>query len=316
MSTLTVENVESPEQWSRAVKLRNAYNPDGPIPVERAVNYALAEKADVPKRRFLLTRDGIDLVYGSIIQYYWTPNPDLFGFHLMFGECEDGVDPGIDFSEATIRELGGAAGTCWYRTDRPVLGEALKRRGYEDGQRNPVACLELADFDPVPWLERRDAVLAEGYEIVDLASYAKARPESWKQDLWRIEMDLFKDVPLPDPWVEVPFEDWVRDLDANPTRFDWQFFALAESRPVAMTQLLPNWVEPALFHTGLTGVRREHRRRRLASAMKGHALALAREAGVRQVYTDNEENNPMFALNVALGFRQVYDTVNAKRRLT
>lgn len=315
MSTLTLEDVDSPEQWRRAVALRNAYNPDGPVPVERAMNYAAAERADVPKRRFLLTRDGVDLLYATIIQYYWTPNPELFGFHLMFGDNEEGVEPGVDLSEQVIVDLGGKEASCWYRTDRPVLGDVLQARGYQDGQRNPVACLDLVTFDPEPWLRRRDEVLDAGYEIIDLESYASLRPDTWKHDLWRFEMEVFQDVPLPDPFVEVPFEDWVRDLEANPMRFDWLFFATQGGRPVALTQLFPNWVEPTLFHTGLTGVGREHRRRGLASALKGHALARAKEAGIARVYTDNEENNPMFTLNLALGFRQVYETVNAKKRL-
>lgn len=315
MSTVTLEVVETQDQWRRAVALRNAYNPDGPITVERAMNYAAAMNERVPQRRLLLSREGVDLACASVVQQYWTPFPECFSCQVMLSDSDEGAEEAIDACEEAVLDLGGMVATSWYRTDRPVLRDALLARGYEEGQRNPVACLELSGFDAAPWLARREGVLAGGYEIVDVATFAERHPETWKSDLWRLEMDIFQDVPLPEPFQEVPFEDWVRDLDANPIRFDWQFFALWGGQPVALSQLLPNWVVPTLFHTGLTGVRREHRRRGLASALKGHALASAKGAGVERVYTDNEENNPMFGLNLALGFRQVYESVHTRRTL-
>lgn len=315
MSTLTVEDVVTPEQWRRAVALRNSYNPDGPVTVERAMNYEAAEKPGVPKRRFLMSRDGRDLSYGTVIQQYWTPSPGLYGFHLMMAPGDEGIDEGVEFAESQVREFGGNEATCWYRTDRPALGDALLRRGYIEGQRNPVACLDLLSFDRGRWNAQSERIAADGYEIVDLLTYGKANPDTWKWDLWRIEMDIFADVPLPDPFVEVPFEDWVRDLDANEMKFEWQFFALRNGRPVALTQVFANWVDSTIAHTGLTGVSREHRRQGLATALKAQALTRIKDAGVQRIYTDNEEKNPMFSLNLALGFREVYATVNMKRSL-
>jgi len=55
----------------------------------------------------------------------------------------------------------------------------------------------------------------------------------------------------------------------------------------------------------LTGVVRTHRRRGVATALKVKGVEWARARGVRVIETDNEENNPMFDLNVALGYRPV-----------
>ncbi|MCD4691179.1 GNAT family N-acetyltransferase, partial [bacterium] len=60
--------------------------------------------------------------------------------------------------------------------------------------------------------------------------------------------------------------------------------------------------DPTKLHTGLTGTVRSHRRRGIATALKVAAIDLAKKRGVATIETDNEENNPMYALNVELGF--------------
>ena len=53
---------------------------------------------------------------------------------------------------------------------------------------------------------------------------------------------------------------------------------------------------------GLTGVLRSHRRRGIALALKLLTFKYAQAQGVRYIETGNEENNPMYDLNVMLGF--------------
>ena len=54
--------------------------------------------------------------------------------------------------------------------------------------------------------------------------------------------------------------------------------------------------------TGSLGVLREYRRQGIATSLKIKAFEKLRKKGIRQVRTDNEENNPMYKINVALGF--------------
>jgi len=56
------------------------------------------------------------------------------------------------------------------------------------------------------------------------------------------------------------------------------------------------------LETGLTGVRREYRRRGLATALKSQNIEKAKILGTKQIQTSNEESNPMFQLNLRLGF--------------
>jgi len=83
-------------------------------------------------------------------------------------------------------------------------------------------------------------------------------------------------------------EDWVIAVDGE----KW----------VGMSNLYAPKHNPELALTALTGVVRSHRRRGIATALKAKVLSGAKEAGVKFVKTGNEENNPMFKLNLALGF--------------
>ena len=51
-----------------------------------------------------------------------------------------------------------------------------------------------------------------------------------------------------------------------------------------------------------TGVVRTHRRRKIATALKVLAQQKAIEYGAKTIITDNEENNPMYQINLKLGF--------------
>jgi mycothiol synthase len=58
----------------------------------------------------------------------------------------------------------------------------------------------------------------------------------------------------------------------------------------------------SLLHTSFTGVRRSYRRRGIATALKLRSIQVAHQMDTRQIQTNNEENNPMFHLNLRLGF--------------
>jgi len=312
-----VEPVQTREQWERAVALRNISTPEGPTTVERAMNYSAAIPQRVPKFKFLVTSGGNDLAYLSILQAYWFDNAELFDFDFHYDKDMSAIEAAIDLAEQTIRENGGKIASCWCRTDRPEGRDALLRRGYEEGQRNPVGMIELSSFEPADWAEQVAKVKGDPqYRIVTIADYAAANPDAWMHDYWRLEMDLLADVPLPEPWKDIPFEDWKKELLANEQKLDWMYFALHDDALAGTTQLLPNFVDSRIMNTGLTGVRRDYRRRGLATALKANAFTLAKAAGAERIYMDNEVNNPMYQLNLALGVRPIFEYVNTRRTLT
>jgi len=62
-------------------------------------------------------------------------------------------------------------------------------------------------------------------------------------------------------------------------------------------------------------VLRSHRRRGLATALKVHAITWAQSLGAKTIATDNEQNNPMYQLNVRLGFKAQFYWVDFMKHL-
>ena len=69
---------------------------------------------------------------------------------------------------------------------------------------------------------------------------------------------------------------------------------------MSVVNIMPT--RPDTLYAGITGVIGSHRRRRIATMLKVKSASYAQTHGYRYIYTDNEENNPMYKLNLQLGF--------------
>jgi GNAT superfamily N-acetyltransferase len=81
------------------------------------------------------------------------------------------------------------------------------------------------------------------------------------------------------------------------------FVALADDEVVGCAGLMPDPDQPRRAEHGLTAVRRDWRRRGVATALKRTTLAWAAANGFTEVYTwTQRDNDGMRALNTHLGF--------------
>jgi GNAT superfamily N-acetyltransferase len=92
--------------------------------------------------------------------------------------------------------------------------------------------------------------------------------------------------------------------------------AIRDGRFVGVTSLWQSLAEKDKLHTELTAVVRSLRRKGIATALKARAIGFAKERGARVIRTENEENNPMYDLNVRLGFRPVPAWWTYRKELT
>lgn len=305
---LTYRLIETPADWDEAARLRNAYAPMEPLlgSQMREANEALPPEAD-PLRRLVIL-NGEAVAFASLVRAFWTPRPELFESRLLY---VPGSVSG-EFALTVLREMaerakerGAAALGIWIDSEDAALGYAVAEFGFEHMQRNPRSRLDLQTFDPSQW----STELPAGYEIRTLAEL-REEVEDWEHRIWRLEMDIMRDVPLPEPFAEIPFAVFRREHEREGFHPETVFIALHGKEWVGMSGLTPSLADRTIYSTGLTGTLRDHRGRSLATAMKVLGLTWAKAHGGLLVGTDNEESNPMFQINLKLGFYRTSDWVS------
>jgi GNAT superfamily N-acetyltransferase len=80
------------------------------------------------------------------------------------------------------------------------------------------------------------------------------------------------------------------------------FVALDHDQLVGTSRAFRNLAKNDQLDGSLTGVIRSYRRRGIATALKLRLIQFAKEYGAAVMLTANEENNPIYTLNRALGF--------------
>ena len=185
---------------------------------------------------------------------------------------------------------------------RPEGIAFLAQRGFEEYDR--MACVEL----PLVGVEAPPVVLPEGVELTSLA----ARPDL-RQSAYETAVEVFAALPDPEPVSAGTFEEWrVRDVDIPNGPLDAYLLAVEGVVVVGYCRLLNEQRGRVIGHA-MTGVRRSHRGRGIAQALKHAAIAWAIERGAEEMSAENAiGNEPMRAINRKLGFVPAPDFVEMK----
>jgi len=172
--------------------------------------------------------------------------------------------------------------------------EFALRLGYTESKRDWTSELELS-HEPPPLPE------LDGIQILSMA--AADSPE-FRRDLHAAFEEIRVDTPRTSPPVPLEFTLFESQVLDDPA-FDLanSFIAVDSGEIVGFTGIYE--AENRIADQWLTGVRRSHRGKGIAKALKIHAIHAARAAGYVRIVTDNDVRNaPMLAINDALGFER------------
>jgi GNAT superfamily N-acetyltransferase len=147
-----------------------------------------------------------------------------------------------------------------------------------------------------------------GIEVVSLTE----RPELFERAYHELALEAFRDFPLDRP-IEISLEDWNREWQLWP---EGSFFALADGELVGMAGLIRDDDRPGRAENSLSAVRRDWRRRGVASLLKRTVLAWAAANGLQEVYTWTQHGNAaMRVVNERLGYETRSVAIRVRGRL-
>jgi GNAT superfamily N-acetyltransferase len=301
----TIRPFESTDEDYRAVvDISNANWPDELSSTESWRHRDRHRNPDFLFRRVVGELDGKIVAAAAYGESVWAhvPGKYFLGIEVHPDHQRKGYGSAMyDHVTGALAERDPLFLTSDTREDKPDFIRFLTKRGFVQMMRYPVSHLNPQTFDFERFEKTERGVKESGIEIVSVPDLP-ARDPDWKRHWFDLESDCWMDVPLPEPPTRGSFEEFASRLDSPNYDAAAHFIALDGGKYVGLTGMWLSVVERHKLYTGLTGVLRSHRRRGIATALKVNGVRYARDYGATIVETDNEENNPMYALNLELGF--------------
>jgi mycothiol synthase len=293
--------------YCASVAINNVNREHNPINVEQE-KQADAQRPDYFFQRIAIELDGEIIGMSECGATPWLDEPDQYFWRYAF--LPDYMDQGYDgVVYADLLERLQAQNPSkllvGVRDDKMSQMQFIKSlTGYELVQTELTSVLDVTQFE----IGRFDGLMRK-MEQKRIQFYSVS--ELQKQDthslhkLWELDWAIVQDVPRASPSKRQPFAEFEKmiatdeayDPDAN-------FIAIHDGDYIGLTGLSFNVVNPTLAYTQLTGVVRDFRRQGIATAIKAHAIQIAKDRGILQIHTMNNEINPMFKLNQQLGFQR------------
>jgi mycothiol synthase len=283
---LVISRVQTDADIEAMISVRRRTDPDLPPPRLENLRHALEANRALT---FLIARLDDAPVGCGFVETVGAPCADG---HLAV--IEESRQRGI--GSALLADVSGRAAA---RGKSELQGEAresdaesrayFERRGYRVVGGEQAVVLDLDAIDPEP------AEPPQGVRIVTRAE----RPDVL-EGMYDVSVEADEDIPGSE-YVR-SFEHFrAQDVDRPTCRAELCFVALAGDEVIGYA-LLDDYGADA--HHGLTAVKREWRRRGVATALKRTQIAIAKKRGFRRLVTESEERNePMRNLNLKLGYR-------------
>ena len=270
-----------------------------------------------PKTEFLKIDNKI-IGYGYSGHHSWAFDKTLLDSNLSF-PCEskylEYAQEYLEYQIANARKIKEVKTfRAWLFQGNDFMTDFYTKNGFEISQVEFVSIIDLKDFDESKFQDSFKKFNSNGFEIKTLNELQESN-EDWESklyDLWHgVEVDVPTDVVEPqkniDEWRAHHLTPWFKPEDF--------FIALDGNKWVALSTYSRGDIESEVISTELTGVLPEYRRKSICTALKVFALSDIKKKGFKKVFTGNEENNPMFHINLMLGFKKIGSEIGCKLAL-
>jgi GNAT superfamily N-acetyltransferase len=256
--------------------------------------------------RWVAECDGNVVGFGHYAQHPHIYDPRKFQLAIVVDPAYHGRGIGgqlFDLVLSEVQQFDPLSVDEWSREDMPCRVGFLQRRGFVEDMRTWYSFLDLTTWDLPRFADKIPAVEAQGLRLRSFAELG-SDDSAVRRKIYEMWLEVRDDVPLPPTEVRTPvsFEQFWEHSD-RPSLLPAAYFLAFDGDDLVGTSALWLAPQPDTLRTGLTAVKRAHRRRGIAFALKVRALEFAIGQGYKRVQTDNESNNRgMLAINVELGF--------------
>lgn len=309
---------DSDADYEAMIALNNAVWPQYPATVEQRQHRDRTRDKKYFFARFLVFVDGRAVALCEYFEPWWTEQGGKY--YIEMEVHPDFQQRGIgsflyDFIMDQIMSDDLKLLCSGTREDKEQSVRFLKKRDFEAVMREPISRLDVTAFDATPFQSYLDRFAASGLTVRTMTDLMAETNDALYR-FYELEWDILQDVPVPEPFVKTEFDVWRKQMEGNPMFMpEACFIAMDGETWVGMSCLWKDVAVPTRLYTGLTGVIRAYRRRGIATALKVQAINFAQRLGIESIETDNEENNPMFQLNLRLGFKPIPAWVSYHKKL-
>jgi GNAT superfamily N-acetyltransferase/N-acetylglutamate synthase-like GNAT family acetyltransferase len=290
------------------IRLWNARRPE--MPKDRAqAQLELNYYAGLIEQDWLIERDGQPAGIVCVVNYEGKVPAEWVECDLLTHENDEAEIAGalIDKAIAVAQEMGASRLGIWTDSRCDWTVSELAKRGFERNQVAPVSRMSLDQPVPQRLLEKRGQAVSRGYRFASLEELT-AEGYQWLEPLYQASTEMREGQPFAEPVPQVPFDDWKQNVTTSPVyQKNLMHVFMDGQKIIGYTRVQGVDFDPEIILTGYTGVVPSYRRQGLATALKVASIENLAQQGYKWLVTDNDETNPMYALNVELGFSPVFE---------
>ena len=209
------------------------------------------------------------------------------------------------------------ARTIWAnaRDDFPQHLEFIQRRGFRELWRNVTQRLAIEEVDFASISDAACQASERDVSIVTLNDEARAN-SNYLRDLHKLHNLIHADVPRAGYFTPCSYDEFTDEFLRGTHIPDGYFLAKHGAQYVGLSYLQKVDADPLTLEVGLTGIRREYRRRGIAKALKLHTIKYAKEHGFEAIETGSDSTNEaILSLNESVGFSKTYAWVTFEKEL-
>ncbi len=311
----TVREFQDDSDYDLMVQIEDAVRPDE----SDSADFWREEDNESKKhylKRFLAFDDGQVIGSAELVAGYWWSEPHQYFLWAAVLPHYQGRGAGKQLHRAMCDALGDRpihALVASVRDDMQRGVRFVEDRGFQFMQRDAASELCLAAFDPTSVADVQTKLSQHEIEILAVDQLRQRDPH-WLTKIYDLHWELVQDVPSTELRKQLTLEQWQeRYVYGSQVDLSLLFVARIGEQLIGMSQLKTDSKGRAVLWSGITGVVRSWRRKGVATALKRAGIDQARRANIERIVTDNEENNPMYQLNLALGFRPIPSWMTYKK---